>query len=91
MVSRASIFAIAIAAFALVGPAPSFADDKPKHENAAGESASEHRSDQAEENSNAQWSEDAAKGKERSGERRHEQPPSDERPKGKSEGKSQKK
>jgi hypothetical protein len=48
------------------------AKDEDKEPKGAGGSAAEHRSEQAGESSNPQWSEDAVKGQERAAERRSE-------------------
>lgn len=64
MALRSSIFVFAVTGFALAFPPRGFADDKSKDAQAGG-SAAEHRSDQAGEKSNAQWSDQAEKGQER--------------------------
>jgi hypothetical protein len=66
---RLLIAVLTVAGVAFVLPLSARADDKPKSEKAGG-AAAEHRSEQAAESGNPQWSEGATKGQERAEERR---------------------
>jgi hypothetical protein len=61
-----------VVAAGLALAAPLAGADEDKEPKGAGGSAAEHRSEQAGESSNPQWSEDAVKGQERAAERRSE-------------------
>lgn len=82
-----AVFTVAGVAFAL--PLLGRADDKPKSEKAGGVAA-EHRSEQAVESGNPQWSEGATKGQERAAERKEsaEKTAADEKAKAVEKGKS---
>jgi hypothetical protein len=69
-----AISGLAAAGIALATPVMGLADEKTKGDERAGGTAAEHRSEQAGESSNAQWSDDATKGEERAADRRHQQP-----------------
>ena len=68
---RMRIVRVAVVGVALLGAGASigYAQGKPAAGGAGGKAA-EHRSEQAERNSNAQWSEGATRGQERAAERR---------------------